>query len=158
MEYHVSYACARHGHCLKVKISNLEGNCRGVAFLLEQVVNTSYNSSYYHTYNHIIAIIVILNLHTPTTLMTLIAARAKELRLKQNITQEALAKRSGVSLGTLKKFERTGHISLQSLLRLAIALGVSAEFEHIFLQNEQQPITLDALMAVPKKRKRSRGV
>jgi transcriptional regulator with XRE-family HTH domain len=98
-----------------------------------------------------------LNLHTPVTLMALICARAKEARLNQNITQAALAKQSGVSLGTLKKFEQTGCISLESLLRLAIALGAMEGFEQIFLIPEHQPISLDALIAIPKKRKRGRN-
>jgi transcriptional regulator with XRE-family HTH domain len=101
---------------------------------------------------------VTINLHTPATLMTLLATRAKELRLKQNITQEALARRSGVSLGTLKKFERTGRISFESLLRLAITLGASEGFEKIFLQDESLPISLDTLLAAPKKRKRGRSL
>jgi transcriptional regulator with XRE-family HTH domain len=90
--------------------------------------------------------------------MALVAARAKALRLRQNITQESLAKRSGVSLGSLKKFERTGRISLESLLRLAITLGASEGFEQIFIQNESLPISLDALLATPKERKRSRSL
>jgi transcriptional regulator with XRE-family HTH domain len=43
-------------------------------------------------------------------------------RLDKNPTQEGLAKRSGVSLGSLKRFESSGHISLESLLKLALVL------------------------------------
>ena len=51
-----------------------------------------------------------------------ISLRARTRRLELNLTQAALASRSGVSLGTLKRFERYGEISLKNLLLLAVAL------------------------------------
>ena len=39
------------------------------------------------------------------------------------LTQEGLAERSGVKLRTLRKFEQKGLISLESFLKLAMALG-----------------------------------
>ena len=49
-----------------------------------------------------------------------------------NRTQSALAKRSGVSLGTLQRYENQAEISLKSLLKLAVALNASAEFKQLF--------------------------
>ena len=48
------------------------------------------------------------------------------------ITQKQLAARSGVSLGSLKRFEQSGEISLQSLTKIAIALDVENELEDLF--------------------------
>ena len=39
------------------------------------------------------------------------------------LTQEGLAERSGVALPTLRKFERTGTLSLESFLKLQMVLG-----------------------------------
>ncbi len=39
------------------------------------------------------------------------------------LTQEGLADRSGVALPTLRKFERTGALSLESFLKLHMVLG-----------------------------------
>ena len=39
------------------------------------------------------------------------------------LTQTGLAKRSGVSVATLRKFEQKGQISMKSYLKLLIALG-----------------------------------
>ncbi len=47
--------------------------------------------------------------------------RAK--RLQMNLTQSDLAKRSGVPLPTLRKFEQKGSISLESYLKLQMILG-----------------------------------
>ncbi len=50
-----------------------------------------------------------------------IAERFREVRLDQNITQEALAKHTGVSLGSLRRFESEGEISLKNLLNNSLS-------------------------------------
>jgi len=61
-----------------------------------------------------------------------IAKRLKQRRLELNLTQSALSKMSGVSLGTLKRFENKCEISLKSLIKLAISLEASDDFKKIF--------------------------
>lgn len=61
-----------------------------------------------------------------------IAKKIIRLRKRKKITQKELAARSGVSLGSLKRFEQSGEISLQSLTKIAIALDVEGELEHLF--------------------------
>lgn len=93
----------------------------------------------------------------PTTpeLIRDIAAAAKARRLSMNLTQRGLAQRSGVSLGTLKKFERTGKISLESLLNIAMALGATQGFESLFATPASVGVlSLDELLKLPKERKR----
>ncbi len=62
------------------------------------------------------------NLISPLDIRVSIADRFKRIRLDQNVSQEQLAERSGVSLGSLRRFESKGEISLKSLVRLAISL------------------------------------
>lgn len=61
-----------------------------------------------------------------------IAQKIVRLRKRKKITQKQLAARSGVSLGSLKRFEQSGEISLQSLAKIAIALDVENELEDLF--------------------------
>lgn len=61
-----------------------------------------------------------------------IAQKIVRLRKRKKITQKQLAARSGVSLGSLKRFEQSGKISLQSLTKIAIALDVENELEDLF--------------------------
>lgn len=61
-----------------------------------------------------------------------IAQKIVRLRKRKKITQKKLAARSGVSLGSLKRFEQRGEISLQSLTKIAIALDVENELEDLF--------------------------
>ena len=61
-----------------------------------------------------------------------IAKRAKAKRLSLNFSQKTVAERSGISLSALKKFESSGKLSLESLLKLALALGCLQDFETLF--------------------------
>ena len=61
-----------------------------------------------------------------------LAKRLKDIRKRRKISQSALADRSFVSLGSIKRFESSGQISLASLYRLAIALGVDQELDSLF--------------------------
>lgn len=61
-----------------------------------------------------------------------IAQKIVRLRKRKKITQKQLAARSGVSLGSLKRFEQSGEISLQSLKIIAIALDMENELEGLF--------------------------
>jgi len=83
-----------------------------------------------------------------------LAKRAKGRRLSLDLTVEGLAKRSGVALGTLKKFERTGQISLISFIRLAVALKDDAALEKLLLEAEYD--TLEDVLKSKKPRKRGR--
>ena len=69
---------------------------------------------------------------TWTEINTDIANRMIQLRKRRKISQKELAAKSGVSLGSLKRFEQTGEISLQSFTKLAIALEVEGELEALF--------------------------
>lgn len=48
------------------------------------------------------------------------------------MSQAALSSRSDVSLGSLKRFEQTGEISLSSLIKIAFALGCEDDFDCLF--------------------------
>lgn len=50
------------------------------------------------------------------------------------ISQEKLASLSGVSYGSIKRFEATGQISLISLTKIAMALDIADELRNIFTQ------------------------
>ncbi|MCX6225434.1 MAG: helix-turn-helix transcriptional regulator [Bacteroidia bacterium] len=92
----------------------------------------------------------------PKAIAHQIARNMKQRRLDADLSQQALAKRSGVALGTLKRFESQSEISLKHLLMIAVTLGATDEFHRLFAQKQYQSI--DELMKVkePKTRKRGR--
>ena len=61
-----------------------------------------------------------------------IAQRLKKRRKEKKLTQKELARRSGVSYGSLKRFEQTGKIELTSLIDLANALYLEEDFDSLF--------------------------
>ena len=79
-------------------------------------------------------------LKTPYEVSIKIAEKAKAARKYMKLTQQQLSDKSGVSLGSLKKFERTGEISLSSLLKIALVLDSLKEFERLFDKPEYTSI------------------
>lgn len=61
-----------------------------------------------------------------------LAQRVRNIRKRRSISQEKLASMSGVSYGSIKRFEMTGMISLLSLTKIAMALDMADELRDIF--------------------------
>lgn len=93
-----------------------------------------------------------LKLSSPKDVLEGLARRAKRRRLDVNLTQEGLAQRAQVSLGTLKLFERTGKASSQFIVLIAFALCAEKEFDNLF--PPEPPKTIDDVIA---KKRRLRG-
>jgi transcriptional regulator with XRE-family HTH domain len=64
-----------------------------------------------------------VSLITPAKAQKKLADNVRRRRLQMELTQEGLAKRSGVPLPTLRKFEQKGSISLESFLKIQMVLG-----------------------------------
>lgn len=91
---------------------------------------------------------------TPADVMLQTAQRAKALRLEQNITQQELADKVGIAVGTVKRFEKIGEIQFNHLLRIALVLGKLDDFSNIFAVDDL-PVSLYDLKA-EKVRQRAR--
>lgn len=63
-----------------------------------------------------------------------LALRVRNIRKRRSISQEKLASISGVSYGSIKRFEATGQISLISLTKIAMALDMADELRNLFTQ------------------------
>ncbi len=75
---------------------------------------------------------VLFNQKTPKGINKDIADRIRGIRRSLKISQTSLSSKSGVSLGSIKRFERTGDISLISLTKIAIALSCEDELTGLF--------------------------
>ena len=73
---------------------------------------------------------------TPADVMLQTAQRAKASRLEQNITQQELADKAGIAVGTVKRFEKTGEVQFNHLLRIALVLGRLDEFKTLFTADD----------------------
>ena len=71
---------------------------------------------------------------TPSDITLRLARKLRSIRKRRKITQKQLAARSNVSYATLRKFEQTGQISLESFVKLTMELGVVSEINDLFTQ------------------------
>ena len=63
-----------------------------------------------------------------------LAQRVRNIRKRRSVSQEKLAVMSGVSYGSIKRFESSGQISLISLTKIAMALDLADELRNLFTQ------------------------
>ena len=91
---------------------------------------------------------------TPLEVAQAIAQRAKQRRTALRLTQSELAQKAGLSLSTLRRFEQTGQISLEGLLRIAFALDSMEDFKALFAA--QSWATMDDMLNQAKPLQRVR--
>ncbi len=89
---------------------------------------------------------MITSLLTPNEVISKAAFLVKQGRLDINITQKQLADRSGVSISVLRKFERTGKISLESFVRLIFTLGLTENFLNALKKQREAYSSIDELL------------
>ena len=62
-----------------------------------------------------------------------IADRIKTNRKLKKISQQKLSELSGVSFGSIRRFESTGEISFASLVKIALALQLYDDLDNLFV-------------------------
>jgi transcriptional regulator with XRE-family HTH domain len=91
-----------------------------------------------------------VELQTPRGISRFLAHRVKALRLQRGWTQEEIAERAGITLSTYRVFERSGRISLDRLLKLAVILDARAGFDLLFAMGDASSIAeLERRAALP---------
>ena len=71
---------------------------------------------------------------TPEELDLKLAKRVRNIRKRRSISQQKLSEISGVSYGSIKRFESTGQISLLALTWIATVLDFADELRNLFTQ------------------------
>ena len=97
----------------------------------------------------------ILDAFNPGFIQQGIAERMRERRLELNLTQNGLASKAGISLGTLKRFENSYEISLKYLLMIAVVMDATEEFEKLFTKKQFEDI--EEVLKISNGKKRQRG-
>ncbi|MDR0888449.1 MAG: helix-turn-helix transcriptional regulator [Coriobacteriales bacterium] len=75
-----------------------------------------------------------------SSIVAAIASRVRERRRELGMSQSLLAKRSGVSLGSIKRFETQHKISFESLIKISIALNCADDFSELFAHKQYRSI------------------
>ena len=82
----------------------------------------------------------LFNPKTPNDLAKELVEKIKQQRKKLKISQIQLAAKSGVSLGSIKRFESKYEISLNSLIKILIALNLEQDLGNLFTQKNYTSI------------------
>ncbi|MDD4120979.1 MAG: helix-turn-helix transcriptional regulator [Clostridia bacterium] len=82
--------------------------------------------------NNIFDIGKFVNVETEQSVSSNLVKRFKMRRKEIRLSQQELAKRSGVSYSSIKRFEQTGDVSFSSLLKIAGAIDCLEDFNKVF--------------------------
>ena len=82
----------------------------------------------------------LFNSKTPNDIAKELIEKIKQHRKKLKISQAQLASKSGVSLGSIKRFESRYEISLNSFIKILIALNLEQDLENLFTQKNYNSI------------------
>lgn len=82
----------------------------------------------------------LFNPKTPNDIAKELVEKIKQHRKKLKISQAQLASKSGVSLGSIKRFESKYEISLNSFIKILIALNLERDLENLFTQRSYNSI------------------
>jgi transcriptional regulator with XRE-family HTH domain len=85
-----------------------------------------------------------------------LSERLTKIRLTRNITQAQLARESGVSINTIRRFENGLDISLDTFIRILIALKVQENFQILLPDPSIRPIERVQFGGTERKRARTR--
>ena len=66
-----------------------------------------------------------------------ITKRFVAIRKRRKISQQRLSTLSGVSFASIRRFEKTGEISLASLVKLALALQLYDDLDNLFKNHQE---------------------
>lgn len=83
---------------------------------------------------------LLFNPKTPNEIAKELVEKIKQHKKKLKISQAQLATKSGVSLGSIKRFESKYEISLNSFIKILIALNLEQDLENLFTQKNYNSI------------------
>ncbi len=73
-----------------------------------------------------------VNVVTEQSIMQDLVERFRKRRKESGLTQKELSLKSGVSYGSIRRFESTGDISLKSLIKLSSAIHCLENFNELY--------------------------
>ncbi|MDE6553829.1 MAG: helix-turn-helix transcriptional regulator [Muribaculaceae bacterium] len=84
-----------------------------------------------------------------------IADDFRQRRVEKGLTRTDIARKSGVSIANITRFEQKALISLNNLIELAIALGYNLEIKNIFATPKYS--TMEELLQIHKNKGKTKA-
>ena len=80
-----------------------------------------------------------LEFKTSREIEDIMAKRIKSERLRQNITQSSMAKKTGMALTTYKKFEHEGKGTFENFIKILMGLGKIRQIDNFLKEPDFSP-------------------
>ena len=96
------------------------------------------------------------HLSTSAEILRALGVRLREQRLAQSLSQCELAQMAGLSLGALRKLESSGQCSLETLIRVAQALGLQEALDDLFVLKRQSIAQMEQVDLVSRRQRAPR--
>ncbi len=100
---------------------------------------------------------IMIALMTTAKAQEQLASNVQARRLAIGLTQAGLASRSGVTLGTLRKFERTGAASIETLFKLLMVVGGLERMIEASAPEQNEFTSIDEVLEADRKPPRKHG-
>ena len=123
--------------------------------LLSRISKAHYNGAY-AIFFALRVIKVTFHLSTHAEILHALGVRLREQRLAQSLTQRELAQMAGLSLGALRKLESDGQCSLETLVRVAQALGLLEALDDLFVLKRQSIAQMEQVDLVSRRQRAPR--
>jgi transcriptional regulator with XRE-family HTH domain len=94
---------------------------------------------------------------TPAKAQQQLARNMQARRVATGLTQAGLSARSGVALGTLRKFERTGAASVETVIKILMVVGGLQDVIHASAPEDAAFHSIDDVIKAERKPKRKYG-
>ncbi|MEA3392088.1 MAG: helix-turn-helix transcriptional regulator [Candidatus Marinimicrobia bacterium] len=94
------------------------------------------------------------SLATSSQIEATLCKQIEQIRLSRNITQEQLSKDAGVSLRTVTRLEKGEGVSMDTFIRIMIALGIQHNLETLLPDPSIRPV--ERIKRNSEERKRAR--
>lgn len=120
------------------------------------MANKVHHNGTYAIYLALRVIKVAFNLSTSAEILHALGVRLREQRLAQSLTQRELAQMAGLSLGALRKLESDGQCSLETLVRVAQALGLLEALDDLFVLKRQSIAQMEQVDLVSRRQRAPR--
>lgn len=91
---------------------------------------------------------IAFSLQSPASICLALGRRIRQLRLARNLSQSALAQMCGASLSSIRRLEAGGQGTLELVVRVALALDVTAGFDALFAPPVQSIAQAEAALGV----------
>jgi transcriptional regulator with XRE-family HTH domain len=96
---------------------------------------------------------MMLFLESPESICSAVGARGRALRLARNLSQQELARMTGASLSSIRRFESGGQGPFDLAARIALALQATDGLESLFMLPQQTIAQAEAAAQITQRRR-----